>query len=258
MGKEEVEHNAVIQPATSLLRTSERSCGLRDAFEDASSIARIATAACLPDVNHDRPIRLAVAEALQELVERRRKLCCAFPIAGAEFPKLDAHNRDSVREIWGAPANPVDKELHHGAKLRVSRRYMKVQMSMCMKEALADKEYRKRGGKFAFPSPLDTFIRGLHRRTADLHQDWKVRLARDTSTAEACAEAIEEMLLRLRWDDSNDSARAKLSSIIGRIWDGLIGVDLTGKIPLSSALWLDDEGLMPTQAPYVKKVVAKE
>jgi hypothetical protein len=92
----------------------------------------------------------------------------------------------------------------------------------------------------------------LHRRTADLHQDWKVRLARDTSTTEARVEAIEEMLLRLRWDDSNDSARAKLSSIIGRIWDGLEGVDLTEKTPLSSALWLDDEGMMPTQASCLK------
>lgn len=258
MIKEEADQHAVLEPAASLLRTSECSCGLRDAFEDASSIARIATAACLPDVNHDRPIRLTVAEALQELVERRRKLCCAFPIAGAEFPKLDAHNRDSVREIWGAPANPLDKELHHKAKLRVSRRYMKVQMSMSMKEALTDKEYRKRGGKFSFPSPLDTFIRGLHRRTADLHQDWRVRLARDTSGDEARTEAVEEMLLRLRWDDDDTSARTKLSSIVGRIWDGLEGVDLTDKKPLSSALWLDDEGMMSTQTSCENAVKARD
>eukprot|EP00746_Dinoflagellata_sp_MGD_P163177 gnl/MRDRNA2_/MRDRNA2_91080_c0_seq1.p1 gnl/MRDRNA2_/MRDRNA2_91080_c0~~gnl/MRDRNA2_/MRDRNA2_91080_c0_seq1.p1 ORF type:complete len:1351 (-),score=292.33 gnl/MRDRNA2_/MRDRNA2_91080_c0_seq1:286-4338(-) len=252
------DQNQVLESARSLLRTSERNWGLRDAFDDASSIAAVATAACLSDVNHDEPIRLTVAKALRDLVERRRRLCCAFPIAGADFPKLDAHTRETVRDIWGAPANPVDQQLHHKAKLRVSRRYMKVQMSMSMKEALTDKEYRKRGGKFAFPTPLDTFIRGLHRRIADLHQDWKVRLARDTSGDEARAEAVEEMLLRLRWDDSNDGARAKLSSIVGRIWDGLEGVDLTGKEPLSSALWLNDEGLMPTHAPCVKAAVAKD
>merc|ERR1719359_1934740 len=115
--------------------------------------------------------------------------------------------------IWGAPAEAVDAALLKKARMRVSRRYMKVQMSVSMKEALADKEYRKRGGKFAFPSPLDTFIRGLHRRTADLHQDWRVRVARDMSSAESRAEAIEEMLLRLRWDDRDEVACKKLKSI---------------------------------------------
>jgi len=52
---------------------------------------------------------------------------------------------------------------------------------------------------------------------------------------------VEEMLLRLRWDDSDDMARRKLTKIIARIWDDLEGVDLTGQPPLSSALWLDDD-----------------
>lgn len=85
---------------------------------------------------------------------------------------------------------------------------------------MADKEYRKRGGKFAFPSPLDTFVRGLHRRTTDLHNDWKVRLHKETSGDDARRQAVAEMLLRLRWDDSNDAARAKLSLLVERIWDG--------------------------------------
>jgi hypothetical protein len=87
---------------------------------------------------------------------------------------------------------------------------------------------------------LDTFIRGLHRRTADLHQDWTGRLKRKTSGEEARSEAVAEMLLRLRWDDTDDKARAKLSKIVARIWDGLEGLDLTDRQPLSSALWLED------------------
>lgn len=168
-------------------------------------------------------------------------LVCKYPITGADFPKLDPHTGETVRDVWGAPANPVDLNLHHKAMLRVQRRLMKVNASMTIKEALADKEYRRRGGKFAFPSPLDTFIRGLHRRTMDLHNDWKVRLHRETAGTVARDEAIEEMLLRLRWEDGNGAARAKLSLLVGRIWDGLEGLDLSAAAPLSSALWLDGE-----------------
>jgi len=74
---------------------------------------------------------------------------------------------------------------------------------------------------------------------ACIARDWKERLHRDTSGDTAREEAVGEMLLRLRWDDSNVMARAKLSQIVGRIWDGLEGIDLEGRPPLSSALWLD-------------------
>lgn len=112
---------------------------------------------------------------------------------------------------------------------------------MTMKEALADKEYRKRGGKFKFPSPMDTFIRGLHRRTSDLHNDWRERLQKETSGEAARTAAVAEMLLRLRWDDNDDRARARLSQMIARIWDALEGLDNSSLPPLSSALWLDED-----------------
>lgn len=112
---------------------------------------------------------------------------------------------------------------------------------MTMKEALADKEYRKRGGKFKFPSPLDTFIRGLHKRTSDLHDDWKLRLQKETAGEEARKEAVAEMLLRLRWDDTDSRARSKLSKIVARIWDALEGLDVAVMPPISSALWLEDD-----------------
>lgn len=235
------EHLEALNGAVAMLRTSPHRQGIRDAFADTSAIAAIATAACMPNAKPERSIRHTVAGALRQLVEKRKALVRAYPIVGADFPQLDAHTRERVGEIWGAQAEPVDAALHHKAKLRVSRRMMKTRVSMSIREALTDKEYRKRGGKFAFPSPLDTFVRGLHRRTADLHDDWRVRLGLDTSGDEMRSNAVAEMLLRLRWDDSDNKARAKLSAIVARIWDALEGMDVSGRPPLSSALWLDDD-----------------
>jgi len=233
---------ATLRPAAPL------PCCVRSAFGNAEDVTAIAVSVCLPDLKPEQNARLEVASTLRAIVERRKALVCKYPIAGADFPKLETHSGETVRDIWGAPANPVDAALHHKAMLRVWRRTMKVRVSMTIKEALADKEYRKRGGKFAFPSPLDTFVRGLHRRTTDLHNDWKVRLHKETSGDEARRQAVAEMLLRLRWDDSNDAARAKLSLLVERIWDGLESVDLTGKKPLSSALWLDGDDNPPATA----------
>merc|ERR1712232_39917 len=205
-----------------------------------ATVIAVAASACLPDAKPGQCLRHTVASSLRVLVERRKALVCKYPITGAEFPCLEEHSAESVADVWGSPANPVDSALHRKAMLRVWRRTMKARINMTTKEALADKEYRKRGGKFVFPSPMDTFIRGLHRRTADLHTDWRQRLQRDTSGDEVRAEAVAEMLPRLRWDDSDTRARAKLSHIVARIWDGLEGKDLTGMPPLSSALWHED------------------
>jgi len=213
---------------------------LRSAVGAEDDVTKVAMSVCLPDAEPEKGLRLQVAVKLRAIVNNRAALVRKYPIVGAEFPRLETHSGETVRDVWGAPANPVDTALHHKAMLRVWRRTMKAGVSMTIKEALADKEYRKRGGTFAFPSPMDTFIRGLHRRTIDLHQDWKVRLQRETSGEEARREAVAEMLLRLRWDDRDQTARKKLSAIVGRIWDDLEGVDLTSKPPISSALWLDD------------------
>jgi len=117
---------------------------------------------------------------------------------------------------------------------------MRKRVTMTVKEALTDKEYRKRGGVFRFPSPLDTFIRGLHRRTSDLHADWMDSVDHETSGDAARTAAVAEMLLRLRWDDKDDKARVKLSKMVATIWDGLEGVDQSATEPISSALWLDE------------------
>lgn len=55
----------------------------------------------------------------------------------------------------------------------------------------------------------------------------------------ARAAAVDEMLLRLRWDDRDKGARIRLSMIVSRIWDGLEGIE-SGK-PIPSALWLTDD-----------------
>jgi len=241
MTDDDPAHQALLDRLLAALRLPPRPRCLRGAFEDADTVTAVATAVCLPDRKGEQALRHEVASALRAAVERRRALVCRYPIAGAEFPRLDPHSAETVSEVWGAPANPVDPALHHKAALRVWRRTMNARVTMTVREALADKEYRKRGGRFAFPSPLDTFVRGLHRRTRDLHKDWKERVRRETSGEAARKEAVEEMLLRLRWDDSNERARAKLSQIVARIWDGLEGLDLSGRPPLPSALWLDAE-----------------
>eukprot|EP00405_Crypthecodinium_cohnii_P008665 CAMPEP_0206427416 /NCGR_PEP_ID=MMETSP0324_2-20121206/5023_1 /ASSEMBLY_ACC=CAM_ASM_000836 /TAXON_ID=2866 /ORGANISM="Crypthecodinium cohnii, Strain Seligo" /LENGTH=1420 /DNA_ID=CAMNT_0053892683 /DNA_START=234 /DNA_END=4496 /DNA_ORIENTATION=+ len=245
------EAQAVVASTLNALRSEgsdSATCCIESACGSVQDVSETVVSVCLPTLPSSQTPRSFVASTLKALVEKRRKLVCQYPITGASMPSLPNHSGESVAEIWGAPANPTDPTLHKKAMLRVWRRTMKVRISMTMKEALADKEYRKRGGTFAFPSPLDTFIRGLHRRTMDLHSDWEVRLRKDTSGEAAKAEAVEEMLLRLRWDDSDNVARSKLKLLVGRIWDGLEGVDLSCKKPLSSALWLDENDEIPAAA----------
>ena len=182
------------------------------------------------------PLRAMVAAATRALVARRTRLVQEHPICGAAYPRVSpCFNEEHARDIWGAPAAPADVALHAKARRQVfdsGFRWCAVSVT----EALVDKEYRAMGGTFAFPSPLDTFVEGLHRRTRDLHEEWRDRDARQ---ADVRAAAVREMLLRLRWDDRDAVARAKLSHIVGAIWDDLAGVPAMGG-PLSSALWLPD------------------
>jgi hypothetical protein len=165
---------ALLESVSALRATSSGKC-LRGAFSDAAAVTNIATAACLGEVKAGESLRHTVAAGMRALVARRRALAIKYPITGASFPRLEEHTGEAVHEVWGSPANPTDVALHHKAYLRVWRRTMKCRITMTTKEALTDKEYRKRGGKFVFPSPLDTFIRGLHRRTQDLYKDWQER-----------------------------------------------------------------------------------
>eukprot|EP01106_Pelomyxa_sp_JSP_P017310 TRINITY_DN6954_c0_g1_i1.p1 TRINITY_DN6954_c0_g1~~TRINITY_DN6954_c0_g1_i1.p1 ORF type:complete len:150 (-),score=38.22 TRINITY_DN6954_c0_g1_i1:192-584(-) len=94
-------------------------------------------------------------------------------------------------------------------------------------DAEATKQYRKLGGTFHFEYG-DTFIKGLHQRTRDYWEETRghhtgskqgqqqqgaPRVARDL--------AVEEILLRLKWDERVPGARTRLERIIGLLWDTL-------------------------------------
>merc|ERR1711862_340141 len=138
--------------------------------------------------------------------------------------------------MWGTCAVPVDQQLYGRARHDIHQRYN--MLPLVVKEALSDKEYRKRGGRFAFPTHVDTFIPGLHRRTKDLHTHWKQQ--GKSAGARACDAAVQELFLRLPWDDEDECARRKLTKILTNIWKGLENPSEVGDA-LSSALWLEDE-----------------
>lgn len=104
---------------------------------------------------------------------------------------------------------------------------------------------------FFFNSPFDTYVLGLHRRTRDLHSMWKQK-GIVTAGDDARSNAVEEMLLRLRWDDRDTRARTSLSRIVARIWDGLEGIVTQGD-PIPSALWICDESSDEKQKQKVIK-----
>jgi len=216
--------------------------GLREAL--ANPVPTLATIAvqCMSSApgtaaqGPELPPRLAVAAAVHAVVARREAIARKYPITNAGYPSSHRISRVRMQEMWGAPAAPVDERLHVEVRREVHQRHS--MLPLVLKEALSDKEYRQRGGRFAFPTHLDTFVPGLHRRTKDLHEQWKQEGG--TAGSEVRASAVEELLLRLRWDDRDQQARSKLSKILARIWDGLEGVASQGK-PLSSALWIDDD-----------------
>merc|ERR1739848_333605 len=127
-------------------------------------------------------MRFAAASALREFVSWRVKLVRIHPIVGREYPQVKPYTSQRVREIWGAPAVPIDAALHREARHAVLAKHRWDPLSV--KEALTNKEYRRRGGKFVFQHPLDTFIEGLHKRTEDLWQFWS-KTQHETSGLEA-------------------------------------------------------------------------
>jgi len=245
MTSDDVVHERGVRQFASKLRGSCTTSRLRDALPDPDTALASIAAQCLQGVPDSRgascreegsaasaglPPRRAAAAALRRLVARRATYARKHTIAGAAFPGHAKLTEARMCELWGAPAAPVDEALY--AKV-----YQSVSGPTTLKAALADKEYRRRGGSFAFSSRLDTFVEGLHRRTRDLQQEW--RGTRRSEGRDCLRElAVEEMLLRLRWDDSDARARANLSKMVAQIWAGLEGYELEGgSVP--SALWLD-------------------
>jgi hypothetical protein len=152
------------------------------------------------------PPRLAVAAALRAIVTRREAIARKYPIVNADFPCSHPISGKRMEEMWGSPAVPVDKWLYEEARRKMHSRH--ANRPAVFKAALSEKEYRNLGGVFAFPTKLDTFVPGLHRRTKDLHDAW-VREKKTTTDPATRTAAVEEMLLRLRWDDRDKEAHAK-------------------------------------------------
>jgi len=180
--------------------------------------------------------RAAAAALLRKIVEERKKSAEEHPICTSTYPTVYRYSKTKAKEIWGVQAEPLDRSLHAEAKTTAYKRYNTLPIHT--KEGLAEKEYRKRGGKFAFPSSLDTFIPGLHARAKYLHTTWQQK-GHLVGSSRVRKMAVDELLLRLRWDDTNDTQRRKLTKIIRRIWDSLSYTSGTDE-PISSAVWLDD------------------
>lgn len=225
-------------------RPLDKKVSLRDVLSDPMSILSSIASACLQELPEAKlsaalpqsvAPRLKLAATLRSVVARREALARKYPVTGKQYPCQHRVSAGRMQEIWGAAAAPVDAQLHDEVRQEIHRRH--AELDLVMKETLSDKEYRRRGGHFAFPSTLDTFIPGLHRRTQDLYREMNKQGS--TAGAEARSRAVEEMLLRLRWDDRDNKARCKLSKIVACIWDDLEGVPLHGQV-LTSALWIDD------------------
>lgn len=178
--------------------------------------------------------RPAIAEALRSLVVKRTEAAHLYPVLSAEYPSVLQRN---FEDLWGAAATPLDGALYAECERWANAKYHT--MVAPVKAGYTNKEYRKRGGVFEFPTRLDTFIDGLHCVTRDLHRTWS-RNGRRTGGARMRSAAVGELSLRLRWDDRDAAARVKLSKIVSRIWDSLEGCPVDEAPPLPSALWIDD------------------
>jgi hypothetical protein len=188
----------------------------------------------------DASTRTVLAAVLKAIVSERTAVAQKYSIKTADYPSASGRvhpiSRQRMEQMWGACALPIDKHLHDQARRDIHQLHST--LPLVVKEALSDKEYRKRGGRFAFPTQVDTFIPGLHRRTKDLHAHWKKQGR--SAGEQACDAAVRELLLRLPWDDDDECARRKLTKILANIWRGLEDPSLVGDA-VSSALWLEDD-----------------
>lgn len=123
--------------------------------------------------------------------------------------------------MWGDEASVDDPVMYRESRLHVLS--LKHYDSVSLIDAETDKEYKARGGTFSF-APGDTFIPGLHQRTKNLVAEWQrkgIPLSEKTPHTE---EAVEEMLLRLKWDDRVPGAKEKLARIVEFLWKAYLRI----------------------------------
>eukprot|EP00005_Dracoamoeba_jomungandri_P004295 CAMPEP_0174258760 /NCGR_PEP_ID=MMETSP0439-20130205/7696_1 /TAXON_ID=0 /ORGANISM="Stereomyxa ramosa, Strain Chinc5" /LENGTH=1072 /DNA_ID=CAMNT_0015342387 /DNA_START=177 /DNA_END=3391 /DNA_ORIENTATION=- len=114
-------------------------------------------------------------------------------------------------KVWGNQALPDDPSLFEKARRMVLKKQH--YLSAVEIDSQSVKQYYLLGGSFSF-APGDTYIPGLHERTKMLQIEWKRKGIRKPVEA-----AVEEMLMRLRWDKSVPGAKRRLSNIIAFLWD---------------------------------------
>jgi len=146
----------------------------------------------------------------------------------------ERYNSKHIFKVWGKAAEPDDRQLHAKARETVLKRQHFP--SVVSIESHTEKEYRSLGGTYSFPDPQrDTFIVGLHGRIEALYREWS-----DASMLQkkSVDEAVQESMLRIRWDDRIPGAREKLTHIVRFLWgvySGEMKIGLISEIPSSIA-----------------------
>eukprot|EP01124_Arcella_intermedia_P029695 TRINITY_DN6350_c0_g1_i1.p1 TRINITY_DN6350_c0_g1~~TRINITY_DN6350_c0_g1_i1.p1 ORF type:complete len:571 (-),score=166.41 TRINITY_DN6350_c0_g1_i1:93-1805(-) len=123
-------------------------------------------------------------------------------------------------EVWGHEAQVDQPGLYRQCREQVLS--LAHYPTVAAIDAQTDKAYKKAGGTFTFAYG-DTFIPGLHRKTLDLLREWQG--SRGVSAKNPLVlEAVEEMLMRLRWDSRVPGAEKKLRDIVEFLWKAFLGI----------------------------------
>ena len=169
-------------------------------------------------------------EKHKEALRKRRQLILSHPITtrkktfcvcGALFTESHA------KEVWGGEATPDDPLLYAECENEVlaGRDFLCVRNFHSHKEALTNKLYCSRGGRFSFV-PGETMVKGLHQRVEDLwdYEREKFGFPRGKKKIRKYLQgddegAIRELLLRVKYDDRVPKAKERLTEILRWLWE---------------------------------------
>ncbi|KAH3743427.1 hypothetical protein Pelo_15188 [Pelomyxa schiedti] len=157
-------------------------------------------------------------------LETRRVLIKSHPISAIASTKCWCglpYSETHRRAVWGEEAYPDDAALHRTARLNVLRAM--TYRSAITRSGEIEREYRQLGGTYSFRFG-DTYIRGLHQRTRDYFHDHQ---------RQPKADAVTQVMLRLKWDDRIPGASARLQTIIDFLWDCELGKGRRDTVPSS-------------------------
>eukprot|EP01090_Pellita_catalonica_P018975 TRINITY_DN6297_c0_g2_i1.p1 TRINITY_DN6297_c0_g2~~TRINITY_DN6297_c0_g2_i1.p1 ORF type:complete len:655 (-),score=131.08 TRINITY_DN6297_c0_g2_i1:90-1997(-) len=121
---------------------------------------------------------------------------------------------DHYFRVWGQTAKVDNAVLHKQARREVLKTTSMAMENVITIDSLTEKRYKELGGTYSWPSESDTFIQGLHARTKALRIEWS-QAGKDLSEDAA----VDEMLLRLRWDTRLHKTKPRLENIIRFLWN---------------------------------------